>query len=607
MQKQQINVAMALLQKGDTAEALALARRLSQQWPADIEIRQVLAISLARSGDIVAAEHEFRHALRSAPHHPGILSNLATLLRGAGRPLDAIPLSQQATRAHPGFVQGWIDLGAAQLAAGQPVQAAIAFQRAIELKPSPLAWHYLGNARRASGELEAAVIAFRNAIALDPAYAIAWVNLGALSRLLGNARDAIACYERAGTLGYRGPELMDALTGALADDGRLDEALVQARHVAATQPAYAPGLRTLAGLLWEYGTATRPDEDPFALFEQAANAQPANGALQLAHIGFLLEAGKPHAALERLESVRARHDSPQLARMHAEAFDQAGESAKAAAIYAALYRNGERTLAFLNAHARHLLATGHAPEAAGRASEVLQQDPWNQQALAYLATAWRLQGDEREFWLCDYERLVTTVEVEPPPSFAGMPDFLDALGTTLDTLHRAAREPLSQSVRGGSQTAGQLFGRADPLLDATRKALQHAAERWLDSLPPDPTHPFLQRNGRRTRFSGSWSVKLWSAGRHANHIHSEGWISSAFYVQLPPSVRTSSDTQAGCLQLGQPPVELGLDLPPRRILRPTPGKLALFPSYLWHGTVPFDDAEPRVTIAFDLVPAARIA
>jgi hypothetical protein len=30
--------------------------------------------------------------------------------------------------------------------------------------------------------------------------------------------------------------------------------------------------------------------------------------------------------------------------------------------------------------------------------------------------------------------------------------------------------------------------------------------------------------------------------------------------------------------------------------------LVLFPSYLWHGTVPYEDRAPRLTVAFDAVP-----
>ena len=61
-------------------------------------------------------------------------------------------------------------------------------------------------------------------------------------------------------------------------------------------------------------------------------------------------------------------------------------------------------------------------------------------------------------------------------------------------------------------------------------------------------------------------------------------------------------SDAGWIQFGQPMEELGLDLLPRRLIRPKPGYLALFPSYTWHGTVPFVDAEPRLTIAFDMQP-----
>jgi hypothetical protein len=96
---------------------------------------------------------------------------------------------------------------------------------------------------------------------------------------------------------------------------------------------------------------------------------------------------------------------------------------------------------------------------------------------------------------------------------------------------------------------------------------------------------------------------LWSSGKHVNHIHPEGWLSSAFYVALPASVVSAGgDNTSGCIQFGQPLAELNLDLPARRIIKPELGKLALFPSYMWHGTVPFVDDEPRISIAFDMQP-----
>jgi hypothetical protein len=159
-------------------------------------------------------------------------------------------------------------------------------------------------------------------------------------------------------------------------------------------------------------------------------------------------------------------------------------------------------------------------------------------------------------------------------------------------------------VRRGTQTSGQLFGRGQPLIEATAAALRRAVEGWLPSLPVDAVHPFLRYRQRSGRFVGSWSVMLRSTGRHSNHIHPKGWLSSAFYVALPDRVLAPHvDSSDGWIQFGQPLEDLGLDLPPRRLIKPRPGHLAVFPSYMWHGTVAFDGSSPRLTIAFDMQPA----
>jgi hypothetical protein len=85
-------------------------------------------------------------------------------------------------------------------------------------------------------------------------------------------------------------------------------------------------------------------------------------------------------------------------------------------------------------------------------------------------------------------------------------------------------------------------------------------------------------------------------------MHHEGWLSSAFYVEVPPGAE-AADSREGWLRLGQPPYPTKPPLPAERFVRPEPGRLVLFPSYMWHGTVPFEAGERRTTIAFDLLPA----
>jgi hypothetical protein len=40
----------------------------------------------------------------------------------------------------------------------------------------------------------------------------------------------------------------------------------------------------------------------------------------------------------------------------------------------------------------------------------------------------------------------------------------------------------------------------------------------------------------------------------------------------------------------------------RRAVQPVPGRLVLFPSYTWHGTIPLEASSARTTIAFDAIP-----
>jgi hypothetical protein len=244
---------------------------------------------------------------------------------------------------------------------------------------------------------------------------------------------------------------------------------------------------------------------------------------------------------------------------------------------------------------RHLLRTGR-PERAAEVAGPVVAGPAAKLMWPYLSIAWRLLDDPRRQWLEGDGRLVGIYDLgDDLPS-------LDALAARLRALHVATSQPLEQSVRGGTQTDGPLFSRIEPEIRSLRRAVAAAVERHVAQLPPpDPSHPILApRRDDRIRFSGSWSVRLTGEGHHANHIHPAGWFSSALYVALPDEAERGPPP-AGWLALGRPQAELGLDLPPDRQIEPKPGRLVLFPSIMWHGTVPFDSGE-RLTVAFDVAP-----
>ncbi len=596
-----------LLGSGARNDALEQAQHLVRQADRTPDAHLLLAICRAETGDYAGAERAFRAALALAPDHPLILINFGAMLRKAGKPSEARRVYRRATRRAADMAAAWLGLGRSARECNDLQEARSGLQRHLELEPrSAMGWHEMGRTEQALENYERARDAFAEAARLAPREGSHDGNQGVCERLMGHSEQALACYARARKKGLAGPELDNARIGALMDCGRSEEAVAATRDLIEQHPDFVPGYDTMADVYWEYGQNHGIEEDPADLFRRRLSHNPANHDLRLAFANFLLKARRSEEAIETFRELRRQSDTPMLTTLQANAHEQAGEHEAAGTLYRRAHELlGDSRADFLCAYTRHLLRAGDWREAEQRARAAVRVAPSDQEAWAYLATAWRLLGDEREFWLCDYERAITFLEVPPPDGYGGPQAFIEALRAYLDTLHRASREPIQQSLRRGSQTAGRLFGRPQAIITDTQRTLTETIESWLGMLPSDQTHPFYQRNTGGIRYTGSWSVKLWKSGNHVNHIHPEGWISSAYYVALPPSVahHGGDDGEAdmpGCIRFGQPPTELGLNLPPRRVIRPKVGHLALFPSYMWHGTVPFDDDEPRMTIAFDM-------
>lgn len=603
-QLNQIRASQQALIQGRANDALLTTQRLVQELPRSPDVCLLHAMVLAEHGQFDESDDWFAKALMAAPGNALILSNQGQMRRRAGRLSQAIDCYRMVTQQAPSNPNSWLNLGQTQQLAGQLDDAIESLAKAVELKPDLVAgWHGLSQCYRRQHDYERAQWALETGLLHKPKDHKLMLGLGHTLRGKGDSAAALSQYLSAGAAGHSSPELMDARVGALLDLGRVDEALDLAKRVVNDHAAFLPGIRTLAELLWQYGEAVGEPLTATQAFTKAIATHPSI-ELRLELARFLLESRQYTAALQHIECLRSEQDGALIIAMQAHALEGLNRHEEAAPLYRAAWSKLSQNVSFLNDYCRHLIKSRDWDTAASIIDSALAIEPHNQEAWAYQSIIWRMLGDEREFWLCDYDRIVTIEAISCPEEYTDRDAFMAQLAATLDGIHRASREPVHQSLRNGSQTSGRLFGRDDPLIASAQRELTSSIERWLSHLPKDDKHPFLRRNQQHIRYSGSWSVKLWSSGKHVNHIHSQGWISSAFYVALPPSVqKQANDNHAGAIQFGQPPDEFQLNLAPRRIIQPKTGHVALFPSYMWHGTVPFQDDEPRVTMAFDMIPA----
>jgi tetratricopeptide (TPR) repeat protein len=430
---------------------------------------------------------------------------------------------------------------------------------------------------------------------------------------------------------------LEALTlhvQALVAAGRNEEALIASRKAAAWGVPHAElGSAQIAANLGCFAEAeagfravlSREPGDERARRGLArtlfAGAEGVDGALKaidegLAHRwtpalasfkGSLLgQAGRPAEALAvMLDSLRRQPGSPELLAGAAAAAALDGQPEVALAYAEAALRLAPTDEALAVVVVEALLGVGDAASALALVEPLRRAAPLDQKRIALQATAWRLLGNDRARALHDYDRFVRTYTLEPPQGWASLDAFLGDLARTLHAVHDGQGATLDQSVRGGTQTNVDLTRSRDPLIRALFGALERPIGDYVARLDRSGdllAEPLTARNRGGFAFSGAWSVRLQpGAGRHVNHTHPQGWLSSAFYIDLPEAVGAGG--QEGWIQFGEPGCPTRPALGPEHKVRPEPGGLVLFPSYMWHGTRPFGGTETRLTFAFDVVPA----
>jgi len=489
--------------------------------------------------------------LRTAdPHNADSVFRAVAIAVRQGMAAAALPLAETGTRNHPDDARMWQVLGLAYRRLDDLAPAVAALTKAATLAPGdPLLAHSVARARMEAG------------------------------------LPATDHFERAHRLAPTDGSVLLGLAASRFADGDLEGAIAGIEDQLALHPGWVDGHKVSARLRWARGER----ESYTGSLERALAAAPGELLLWRELADTFMHAGSHKEVLAVIARGRAAAgDSPVFDALEAVCAAEQGETGTADRLFARLGPIEHITMAAR--YMRHLLRAGRPAEASAFADSWAGRDP-DHLLVPYQSAAWRLTGDARWAWLEGDARLVGVYDLADrlPP--------LEALAGRLRALHLSQHHPLEQSLRGGTQTDGALFSRAEPEIRALRRAVVEAVEAHVAQLPPPVAgHPTL--GGRRgpIAFSGSWSVRLTDAGFHVNHVHPAGWLSSALYVSLPESL---GNGEQGWLKLGEPQAELGLGLAPFRTVEPKPGRLVLFPSTMWHGTIPFDAGE-RMTVAFDV-------
>ena len=175
--------------------------------------------------------------------------------------------------------------------------------------------------------------------------------------------------------------------------------------------------------------------------------------------------------------------------------------------------------------------------------------------------------------------------------------FLDTVISHLKSID-AIWEPPGKATKCGFQTHPTLFDEPNEELAQLEQTIKDEIEKYYSEFAAEDCG-FINSFPTKRKLTG-WFVRLVKGGHQTEHIHVSGWLSGVFYLQVPQS----TDPEEGAIELRL----WGYDYPilknnyPKQRYYPKDGSLMLFPSSLFHRTIPFYSNEERLSIGFDLIP-----
>lgn len=592
--------ALAYARSGRLTEAENILQAILSRAPEHPDALQFMGLVRRGQGDNEAAVTWFKRSLKQDGAQAHVHNNMGNALLALGLADEAIASYRTAIRVKPDYADALLNLGIALTDSGDHQEACTVLRSAMGLAPQNARIRsVLGTALREAGKMDDAIATQREAVRLAPDHVPALHNLAVSLTMSGQPQEALDLLDRCISLAPNLAEVHYNRGNALYNMDRVEEAAQAYERALAIRPDYLEGHDTLNKLYWQHGY----NDQYLESYRQAVMRAPRCVGLWVDWADWLNLAGRSANAETVLKTALGMGlDHPDIYHRLGKAHFALGRKSAGMTCYnqALGHEPGSRTYRLDMAHV--LIQSGDYVRALNNIEEVLGSSPYDQEAIAYQGVAWRLLDDPREPVLNDYETMVKSYMIEPSEGYGSIESFNERLREVLIGLHKASRHPVEQTLRGGSQTMGSLFAHDIPEIQLVRQQLEKAIAYYIADMPDDSEHILYRRKAAGFRFSGSWSVHLKRQGFHVNHVHTEGWISSCYYVALPDAVERHADAHEGWIKFGETNMALGERERIAKIVKPEVGKLVLFPSYIYHGTVPFDDDKPRTTIAFDVVP-----
>lgn len=397
-----LRLAATLLQEQRVAEALDVLLILRREFPDDPEVARLFAGAQLAGGEASLAAQTLRDALLQEPHNAALHAALGEVLLHDGVDADAesaLRQSLQLDSAQPGPCLSLLRFLRSH---GRTAEAVKWAQRLTSLMPQvPDAHVELAQTLAAAGRFDEAVQAQQRVLQLTRGHPAALLQLALLQVDAEDFADAELLLRELRGKGVDAPEVWFGLARVALGMDRNEEAERCFREAILRRPDYFAAHVDLAQAIW---TRCGDVSTACAHLDEVLARQPHLSSLRVAKAALYRNAGEIGAAYAQLREALLRQPED------VELLVAAAETARTLDVDAAL-NFAERAALVEPDSASVLLTLGNAQLGVGQAraatelaGRVLRRNREDQQALALLSTAQRLQGGRARARACRLRR-----------------------------------------------------------------------------------------------------------------------------------------------------------------------------------------------------------
>ena len=151
----------------------------------------------------------------------------------------------------------------------------------------------------------------------------------------------------------------------------------------------------------------------------------------------------------------------------------------------------------------------------------------------------------------------------------------------------------------GVQSSGNIFNLEYESIHKLKQIIIQKVNQYRDNFK-NSHEGFIRKWPEKFKIYG-WIIIMSDGGKLLPHIHKEGWLSSSIYLKRPKK----KDLHDGDIEFGFH----GGNYPTngrvfsKKSVNIDEGDMIMFPSSIFHSTIPFESTNERITLAFDIIPS----